>query len=118
MTAEVNNGTADTCYALLVPCDPRGGGCGIATSATTPLGEYTTATCAAVLVAGNGPAGRIKYGAGRITFSGTLNLDSDTRGAGNAWMLPRWKLMIVGDVGGTAPKLSGCRLYLTYPRKV
>lgn len=124
LTAQQSNGTADTCYAIISP----GYGGTYGAVGTGPLGTRTTGTCAAVLIAGNAASPLVTFGPGSATtpykgppaivFQGPINFDSDTRGVGNAWLLPEFVLTIVGDVGGTAPKLSGCRLYLTYPKRV
>lgn len=123
ITAQKSNGKADSLYAIIEPC--FNGTCGNkisagiqsvwTTSTTYPLpaggiaANYTWAGGSAAYTTLTPPA---------IVFQGPIQLDPDTWATGgNAWLRNQFRLVVVGDVGGTSPQLNACRIYITYPQR-
>jgi hypothetical protein len=48
---------------------------------------------------------------------GSLVVDVDSPAVNNVWLVPSFRLRVGGDVGGTAPKVSGLKCYVIYPRR-
>lgn len=106
VTAEVNNGTADSLY-FHIEQGVRGrfnhnvpGAAAFAPA----LGNYLVKL---------GNAGNTK-----IVFQGPILGDPDLLPTvGNVWLIPEFRIVLRGDVTGTAPKLSQCRAFITYPSR-
>ena len=107
VVAQLNNGAADSLYGQIEKCDAYG-------NCMTTAGSGAAFVTPSFFL----PA-FATFGAGKIVFRGVIG--ADPLGSGVApttlWLDPAFRLKFVGDVGGTTPKLSGCRAYITYPKK-
>lgn len=71
----------------------------------------------------SGAVGGCALAAGGITspnshvWSGQLLCDPDSFLANNVYLVPSFRLRVGGDVGGTTPKISGLKCYVTYPKR-
>jgi hypothetical protein len=71
----------------------------------------------------SGAVGGCALAAGGITspnshvWSGQLLSDPDSFSANNVYLVPSFRLRVGGDVGGSTPKVSGLKCYITYPQR-
>lgn len=111
LTASTWNGAADTLYALIEFCGPRG--CAVAAGNVQTQAGFAGAHTLRLPTAGT-------FSDTYVQFQGVIHADADAATAiGQVpYLQPAFRIKIAGDVGGTTPKLSGCRLYLTYPKRI
>ena len=58
------------------------------------------------------------FGITNPIYHGNLIVDPDAApSATNIWLAPNFRLVVAGDVGGTTPSVSSCKIYLTYPTR-
>lgn len=104
-----NNGAADTVYCVPLPLVDAFLGDYLYPSSGTYPPPNAFISLIRTSLAGNMPA----------TFIGYMKLDMDALpdGAGGAFAWGnKYKFFLSGDIGGTTPKLSGCKLFASYPR--
>ena len=53
---------------------------------------------------------------GRV-WLGVLPVDPDTPGATNLWLVPKFRLRVCGDQSGAAPRISGLKCFISYPKR-
>jgi hypothetical protein len=101
LTCNVNNGAADTIYASIEKCNGK----------CIRNRTLSAATGACLVLQGDARADKALY-------RGVLQYDPDAPAAVNV-IQPGddFRLVVQGDQGGTTPKLSQCRIYVTYPKR-
>jgi hypothetical protein len=102
--SDLNNGVSDTLYYTV----ELGGykGFGYNGSIVTTYGNSAVAA-----------GGTAHAGAGVNVWTGALLADTDSYLLQNIWMIPSFRLRVVGDQSGTTPKISGLKCYVLYPQR-
>ena len=58
------------------------------------------------------------FGITNPVYHGSLIVDPDAApSATNIWLAPEFRLVVAGDVGGTTPSVSECKVFITYPSR-
>jgi len=117
VTAHKWTGTADTLYARIEVCGGDGG-CNMIAGSPATNANWATTPCLLLQTGATFPDSAV--GGSRATavrYQGYISVDSDAGATGQSLWMQDFRIKIAGDVAGSSPKLSGCRIYITYPQR-
>lgn len=108
-TTGTNNAVTDTIYYTVEQ------GTGAPGDTAYTLNTNIAAAVGSVALASGG--GSTFAGAQSNVWCGALIADTDGLGANNLLYCPSFRIRFLGDISGTTPKVSGVKVFVSYPQR-